>query len=277
MPAQGWPRHKLKRGVIATLVGALLVPAGAHAAGGQEVIETPDQGWRIRARVQPGPNASFSVPVRLGEAMIRTRVGSCTQTENLLKDGEPSSSRVRLNLIRQSGNPDDTTAQSPSGACAGKEQRTSAFVLRAKVSFPLLQGGRRTTGRLTLTRALSVLADRVNAMRDRVQSTGDAAQFQVTLFPVRKDVKGMIKGLATRHHLSVTKSLRVARCESNFNPRAYNPAGPWAGVYQQDTDFWRARARRWGHPGESVFNAYANVDVSLKMARSWGWHHWACA
>jgi hypothetical protein len=87
----------------------------------------------------------------------------------------------------------------------------------------------------------------------------------------------MIKGLATRHHLSVPKSLQVAKCESNFNPRAYNPAGAWAGVYQQDTDFWKARARKWGHPGESVFNAYANVDVSLKMARSWGWHHWGCA
>jgi hypothetical protein len=277
MPAHSWTWRKLKRTAMATLVAALLVPAGAQAASGQEVIDTSDRGWRIRARVQPGPNANFSLPVKLGEAMNRTRVGSCIQTENLLKDGEPSSSRVRLNLIRQSGTPDDTTAHSPSGSCAGKEQQTSAFVLRAKVSFPLLQGGRKTTGKLTLTKALSVLADKVNAMREEVQSTGDAAHFQVTLLPVRKDVKGMIKGLATRHHLSVTKSTQVAKCESNFNPRAYNPAGPWAGVYQQDTDFWKARAKKWGHPGESVFNAYANVDVSLKMARDWGWHHWACA
>jgi hypothetical protein len=278
LPAHSRPRRKLKRAAIAALVAALLIPAGARAASGQEVIETSDRGWRIRALVQPGPNADFSAPVKLEEAMYRARAGSCKQTENLLKDGEPASSKVRLKLIRQSGTPDDTTAHSPSGSCAGKEQQTSAFLLRAKVSFPLPEGGRKTTGKLLLTKALSVLADKVNARREQVQSTGDTAHFQVILFPVRKNVKGMIKGLARRHHLSVTKSLHVAKCESNFNPKAYNPAGPWAGVYQQDTDFWKGRAKKWGHAGESVFNAYANVDVSLKMARDWGWHHWAaCA
>jgi hypothetical protein len=277
MPAHAWKRRKLKRAAIGALVAALLIPIGAQAASGQEVFETSDQGWRLRARVQPSPSASFSAPVKLGEAMNRTRAASCSQTENLLKDGEPASSRVRLKLIRRSGTPDDTTAHAPDGSCAGKAQRTSAFLLRAKVSFPIPQGGRKSTGKMPLSKALSVLADRVNAMRDHVEATGDRAQFQVTLFPVRKDVKGMIRGLARRQHLSIRKSLHVAKCESNFKPRAYNPAGPWAGVYQQDTDHWKGRAKKWGHPGESVFKAYANVDVSLKMARDWGWHHWACA
>jgi hypothetical protein len=277
MPAQTWKRRKLKRAAAAALVAGLLIPLGARAASGQEVVDTSEGGWRLRARVQPGPNANLSAPVQLGEAMNKARTGACTQTENLLKDGEPASSKVRLNLVRRSGTPDEAIAHSPDGSCAGKKQRTSAFVLRAKVAFPTPQGERKSTGKVTLSKALSVLADRVNAMRDQVQATGDAAKFQVTLFPVRKGVKPMITGLARRHNLSITKSHQVARCESNYNPRAYNPAGPWAGVYQQDTDYWKGRAKRWGHPGESVFNPYANVDVSLKMARDWGWHHWACA
>jgi hypothetical protein len=85
----------------------------------------------------------------------------------------------------------------------------------------------------------------------------------------------MIRSLAGRHGVSVTTSLRVAACESRFNPRAYNY--PYAGIYQQNVRLWDRRAKHFGHPGTSPFDAYPNVDVSLKMARSMGWGHWGCA
>jgi soluble lytic murein transglycosylase-like protein len=208
--------------------------------------------------------------------MGKAHDAACAQTRNLLAEGRPNRSRVRLNLIREAGDPDATAAYAPGGGCAVVEQRTSAFKLRAKASFPLATGGRTTTGRRRLSKALAVLAQRVNALRDEVLSTGEVGEFRLILIPVPKRVQGMIRGLARRHTLSVAKSLSVAKCESNFNPHAYNPAGPWAGVYQQDTDYWPGRAKRFGHPGESVFDPYANIDVSLKMARGVGWGHWAC-
>jgi hypothetical protein len=276
MPARRSQRRRWKRAAAAALVASLALPLGARAASAQQV-ESLDPSYHLRARVKPGPNGDFGAPLKLGEAMNKVKVGACNQTAKLLADGQPQRSRVRLNLIRKDGSPEDATAPTPSGGCAGKEQQESAFRLRAKVTYPLPGGGKKTSGKLQLSKALGKLAEKVNAMRDPVLASGERAEFTLTLIAIRKGVKGMIRGLAKRHNLSVAKSLSVAKCESNFNPKAYNPAGPWAGVYQQDTDYWPGRAKKWGHKGESVFDPYANVDVSLKMARASGWHHWGCA
>jgi hypothetical protein len=276
MPARRSQRRRWKRAAATALVASLALPLGARAAGAQQV-DTLDSSYHLRARVKPGPNAGFGAPVKLGEAMTKVKGGACNQTAKLLADGQPKQSRVRLNLIREDGAPEDAAAPTPSGGCAGKEQKDSAFKLRARVTYPLPGGGQKTSGKMQLSKAFGKLAERINAMRDEVLSSGEHAAFKVTLMAIPKGVKGMIRGLAKRHHLNVAKSLSVAKCESNFNPKAYNPAGPWAGVYQQDTDYWPGRAKKWGHKGESVFDPYANIDVSLKMARASGWHHWNCA
>ena len=72
------------------------------------------------------------------------------------------------------------------------------------------------------------------------------------------------------------KALRVARCESRFNPRAYNPGG-YAGVYQQATDYWPGRSHTYGFHDYSVFNGRANIMVSVRMAHRGGWGPWSCA
>ncbi len=71
------------------------------------------------------------------------------------------------------------------------------------------------------------------------------------------------------------KAVEVARCESHLRPGAYNPNG-YAGLFQQSTRYWPDRAHRWGQPHRSVFNARANIIVSVRMARSLGsWSAWA--
>lgn len=74
------------------------------------------------------------------------------------------------------------------------------------------------------------------------------------------------------------KAIAVARCESNLQPKAYNPNG-YAGLYQQATEYWPDRADRWGQPDRSVFNGRANIIVSIRMAASLGaWSAWGgCA
>jgi hypothetical protein len=308
-PAHRTPRKRKRIAALATVAWSLLL-AGNAAAGGQETYEvatstaatalpatevapqpspspspTPDTedplvpraSYRLRARVKPGPNADYGSLKTFTEAMSKVRQGSCQQTHNLLWDGEPQVSRVKLKMVRQAGQPEDAVAKPPSGACAAQETRVSGYKLRVRVSYPTPPGDRSLTGRLKLAKAFSVLAERMNAMRDEVLETGAAGKFKLKLIRTNKTVPGMIGGLSRRYGLNTSKALSVARCESGFNPRAYNPAGPWAGVYQQDTDYWPGRSRKYGHPGESVFNAYANVDVSLKMARDMGWGHWACA
>jgi len=72
------------------------------------------------------------------------------------------------------------------------------------------------------------------------------------------------------------KAVAVARCESRFNPNAYNPGG-YAGVYQQATRYWRSRATTYGFRNYSVYNGRANIMVSVRMAHRTGWQAWSCA
>ncbi len=93
-------------------------------------------------------------------------------------------------------------------------------------------------------------------------------------------IKKLIKCGARRWDSPGTprKAVRVARCESRLRPGAYNPNG-YAGLFQQATRYWPRRSDHYGVPDHSVFNARANVIVSVRMARALGsWSAWAgCA
>jgi hypothetical protein len=69
----------------------------------------------------------------------------------------------------------------------------------------------------------------------------------------------------------------VFSCESGLDPRAFNPAGPYRGLGQQLDDpgnngvsAWDHRAASFGYRGFSPYNARANADVSIRMARADG-------
>lgn len=94
----------------------------------------------------------------------------------------------------------------------------------------------------------------------------------------KRQIKRLIRCSVRRWHVrgGARKAIRVARRESNFRPRAYNPAG-YKGVYQQSTRYWRRRARKYGFPGWPAYNARANVMVSIQMAHRGGWGPWPTA
>lgn len=94
----------------------------------------------------------------------------------------------------------------------------------------------------------------------------------------RHQVKLLIRCAARRWHVSggPDKALQVARCESGYNPDAYNPDG-YVGVFQQAKRYWPDRADHYGFPDRSAFNGRANIIVSLRMAHANGWGGWGCA
>ncbi len=90
-------------------------------------------------------------------------------------------------------------------------------------------------------------------------------------------IKQLIRCAARRWDSPGTpgQAIEVAHCESNLNPRAYNSSG-YAGLFQQATRYWPTRADHWGQGDRSVFNARANVIVSIRMAHALGsWTAWA--
>jgi hypothetical protein len=94
----------------------------------------------------------------------------------------------------------------------------------------------------------------------------------------RRQVKRLIRCSVRRWHVpgGASKAITVARKESGFRPRAYNPAG-YKGIYQQSARYWRRRARQFGFPDWSAFNGRANVMVSIQMAHRGGWGPWSTA
>jgi soluble lytic murein transglycosylase-like protein len=260
-------RKRLKRLPAAALVAATAIGLTPMAGSAQTGPGTTTQTWQLRAEVRGGGGTSS--PRTIPDAFDLVHQAACQDAAELLDDGKPAGTTIQLTLWRQPGPLDATKPGRPDMRCHLAPGRSSAFQLRGAVI-----GVTRWAPAPLALRRMAAVTENVAA---KVLKSGRQPRITLRLGTRPKPVRGMIRSLAVRHGVNVGTSLRVAACESGFNPGAYSPAGPYAGVYQQSVPHWAKRARRFGHPGESVFDAYANVDVSLKMARALGWGHWGCA
>ena len=87
-------------------------------------------------------------------------------------------------------------------------------------------------------------------------------------------VKQLIRCVAAYHGVSQEKALYIAYRESRYRPSAYNGAGPAGGIYQHLLRYWPERAADFGFRDWSVFNARANIFVTMRMVRRYGWTPW---
>lgn len=87
-------------------------------------------------------------------------------------------------------------------------------------------------------------------------------------------VKQLIRCAAGDAGIGIPTSLRVADCESDFDPSLYYAGN--AGVYQHRVKYWSERAAAYGFKGWSVYNGRANVFVTVRMVKAGGWHPWSC-
>lgn len=254
--------------IAAALTGAL-IPASVLAN-----TSAPNQ-WQLRGQTRMRPKSKLSDPRTISGAMSLLEQAACRRAQVLLEDSKPPRSRVEMRLWRQQGQADETRTPVPNVSCDRQLMRTSGFRLKAWVTWPKAPGRYVRSRRMTVGNAVEAAAKLANRIAPRVLETGEEAWIKIRMKTKAKPVRGMIRSLSRRYGVDPGTALRVARCESGYNPRAYNP--PYAGVFQQSTRYWSRRAANYGHKGASPFEAYANIDVSLKMARAQGWRHWGCA
>jgi hypothetical protein len=262
-----------KRRLAAAALGALLagLPAGASWADPL----APQTSWQLRAQVRPKSGTPLSGPRQIGDAVGLMHQAACARAQDQLGDGKPAGTKVELTLWRQAGPADQTRAQVPDVRCEAELLPRSAFRLKAWVTRPKDPGRRITNGPMSLASAVRLAAQVANDLADQVLATGGQPWITIRMAAREKRVREMIRSLSQRHQVDTQTALRVAACESKFNPKAFNH--PYAGLYQQDIRRWPSRARHFGHPGASAFDPFANTDVSLRMARASGWSHWGCA
>lgn len=82
-----------------------------------------------------------------------------------------------------------------------------------------------------------------------------------------------IEALIAQYPWDASAATRVAQCESEMNPTAYNPASGASGLFQIVPRWhaWRLRS------GESLFNAGVNTRVAFEIWNETGdWRQWSC-
>jgi hypothetical protein len=67
--------------------------------------------------------------------------------------------------------------------------------------------------------------------------------------------------------------LRVAKCESGYNPNAYNPVGPYYGVFQ----FLMSTFKATPYGNQNIFDASANVNAAAWKYGQGGASAWGCS
>jgi len=84
-------------------------------------------------------------------------------------------------------------------------------------------------------------------------------------------VEAIIRAAAARWGVSGDWMVKIARCESGLNPRAYNPAGPYIGLFQFLASTFRANG------GTNIYDPADQANITAKMLAHGQAHQWGCA
>ncbi len=94
--------------------------------------------------------------------------------------------------------------------------------------------------------------------------------------PAPADIESMIRSAAAAWGADPNQLLRVAWCESRYNPYAVNARSGAAGLFQFMPATWAANSVRAGYGGASVFDAVANANTAAYMFRNGQAAQWSC-
>lgn len=81
----------------------------------------------------------------------------------------------------------------------------------------------------------------------------------------------IITAAGRRYGVEPSYLIKIARCESSLNIRAYNPAGPYIGLFQFLPSTFYANG------GKDLYNPYDQSDVAARMISRGMARHWGCA
>lgn len=89
------------------------------------------------------------------------------------------------------------------------------------------------------------------------------------------DIQSIIVAAANRYGVDPTWLLRIAKCESGFNPNAYNPSGA-SGLFQFMPATFAANSVRAGFAGASIWDPVASANTAAYMFSIGQSRQWTC-
>jgi hypothetical protein len=84
-------------------------------------------------------------------------------------------------------------------------------------------------------------------------------------------VEGIIRAAAARWGVSGDWMVKIARCESGLRPNAYNPRGPYIGLFQFLMSTFK------GNGGTNIWDPTDQANIAAKMLAHGQAHQWSCA
>ena len=90
------------------------------------------------------------------------------------------------------------------------------------------------------------------------------------------DIEAIIRNAAAAQGADAEQLLRVAYCESRFNPGAYNASSGASGLFQFLPSTWAANSVRAGFGGASVWDPVASANVAAYMFAMGQSGQWSC-
>lgn len=94
--------------------------------------------------------------------------------------------------------------------------------------------------------------------------------------PAPAEIEAIIRAAAAKYGADAEQLLRVAYCESRYDPLAYNGILGASGLFQIIPGTWRANSAAAGYGGASVFDPVANANVAAFMFANRQAGQWAC-
>jgi resuscitation-promoting factor RpfB len=94
--------------------------------------------------------------------------------------------------------------------------------------------------------------------------------------PGGSEIEVIIRDAAAAQGADADQLLRVAYCESRFNPGAYNASSGASGLFQFMPATWAANSVRAGFGGASVWDPVASANVAAYMFRLGQSGQWVC-
>ncbi|MHB8631844.1 MAG: G5 domain-containing protein [Candidatus Limnocylindria bacterium] len=94
--------------------------------------------------------------------------------------------------------------------------------------------------------------------------------------PPPGDIASIIRAAAAKYGVEPEQLLRVAYCESRYNPLAYNGILGASGLFQIIPGTWRANSVSAGYGGASVWDPVANANVAAWMFSRGQARQWSC-
>jgi hypothetical protein len=94
--------------------------------------------------------------------------------------------------------------------------------------------------------------------------------------PPPDEIAAIIRAAAAKYGVDEETLLRVAYCESRYDPLAYNPILGASGLFQIIPGTWAANSVAAGYGGASVWDPVANANVAAWMFSTGKAGLWAC-